>query len=94
MAHLVRCLGHAGADHVFRVLGAGAQAALQLLGTGRQDEDADQIVARLFGELLGALPVDIETSVAETPRYDDASRVEKLYDFDGWELDCAETACG
>ncbi len=39
-------------------------AALELLGRGRQDEDADHVVAGDLAQLLRALPVDVEQHVA------------------------------
>src|SRR3546814_5198590 len=40
------------------------QAAPQLRRRGRQDEHADEVVARRLAQLLGALPVDVEWHVA------------------------------
>src|SRR5438552_14855795 len=64
MAHLVAGLGHAGADHPLVVLGAGVQPPRQFAARRRQDENADQIGGRVFAQLLGALPIDVEQHVA------------------------------
>ena len=63
MAHLVGRLRHAAGDLLLAVLRTGAQATLELAGGGRQDEDADQILRRPFGKLLGSLPIDVEQDI-------------------------------
>ena len=50
------------------VLRAAFEPSLQLLDRGRQDEDADEIVARLLAQLLGALPIDVEQDIAAGPQ--------------------------
>ena len=51
-------------DHLVAVLGAHAQARLEIGDRGRQHEDADEIGAALLAQLLGALPIDVEQHVA------------------------------
>ncbi len=51
-------------DNVLAVLGAAVQPPLQFPYARRQDEDTDEIVARLFAQLLRALPVDVEQDIA------------------------------
>ena len=63
MAHLVGRPRHAFGDDFVTVLGAGAKPALELGGRGRKDEDTDEIVAGVLGELLGALPVYVEQRI-------------------------------
>ena len=46
------------------VLRARVQPPLQFGDRRRQHEHADQIAARLFAQLLGALPIDVEQHVA------------------------------
>ena len=64
VAHFVGGFGHAAVDFGGVVLGAREEAALEFVPGGREDEDADEIVARFFRQLLGALPVDIEQNIA------------------------------
>jgi hypothetical protein len=50
--------------HVLAVLAAAAQAALQLLHRGRQDENADRRRGTGLAHLLRTLPVDLQQDVA------------------------------
>src|ERR1700744_468289 len=59
MAHLVEGLVHALAHDFRTVLVARGQPPLELVDRGRQDEDADEVIADRLLELLRALPVEI-----------------------------------
>src|SRR5882672_1584639 len=63
VAHLIGGLGHAGVDDVVGILGAGAQARFKIRNRRRQHKNADEIVAALLAQLLGALPVDVEQHI-------------------------------
>ena len=63
LAPLVAGAAHPSPDHLVGVLRARVQALLQVGGGRRQDEDADDILARLLPQLLGTLPVDIEQHI-------------------------------
>ena len=63
MAHFVAGAAHPSADHLIGVLCAGVKPLFKIGGRRRQDEDADNIRSRLFPQLLGALPVDVEQHV-------------------------------
>src|SRR5882672_1932379 len=60
VAHLIGGLGHAGANDIVGILGAGPQARFKIRNRRRQHKDADEIIAALLAQLLRALPVDVE----------------------------------
>ena len=64
MTDFIRGLGHALGHRHGRILGAADQALAQFLRRRRKNEDADEIVLHRLGQLLGALPVDVEQHVA------------------------------
>ena len=66
MAHLVGSLRHPVLHDLFGVLCPAAQARFEFPGAWRQNEYAYQIGAErpIVGDLLGALPIDIEQNVA------------------------------
>src|SRR5262245_56061920 len=60
--HFFLGVGEAALDHSLRILAPAAQAALELLDRGRQDEDPDAVRVEL-AHLRRALPVDLEHQV-------------------------------
>ena len=64
VAHFRTRFCHAFPYDLFTILGAGIEPAFQFGHARRQNEHADQILRRIFGQLLGALPVDIEHHIA------------------------------
>ena len=71
MTHLVAGLGHAGADHLLVILGAGVQTPRKFTARRRQDENADQIGGRVFAQLLSALPIEERPLAAAQAALDD-----------------------
>ena len=63
MAHLVGGATHAALDHRIGILCARVQPTLEIGRGRRQNEYADDVVARFFAQLLRTLPIDVEQHV-------------------------------